>query len=80
MPRELLYRPHAEEDFREIYFFIAADSPERARNFVREIRRRCRLLVDVPELGPARPDLGRVYEYFRSGAGSWPSTAYWMMR
>src|SRR4029450_7381307 len=64
MPRELIYRPKAEEDLRDIYLYIAADNPDRAFEFVGEIRRRCATLCELPELGPARPRLGtglRIY-------------------
>jgi toxin ParE1/3/4 len=57
--RELLYAPEAIADLEEIYRFIAEHSPLRAVAFVGHIRRRCRLLVDSPELGPTRPNLGK---------------------
>ncbi len=59
MVRELVYAPQAVADLEEIYRFIAKDSPERAARFVADIRRRCRVLQDIPELGPARPAFGR---------------------
>ncbi|TWT09507.1 type II toxin-antitoxin system RelE/ParE family toxin [Reyranella sp. CPCC 100927] len=64
MPRELIYRPLAEEDLQDIYLYIAADNPQRAFDFVSDIRSRCVLLCDTPALGPSRPRLGaglRIY-------------------
>jgi toxin ParE1/3/4 len=64
MARELVYAPQAIADLDEIYAFIADDSPDRAERFIADIRRRCRHLIETPELGVARPDLGaeiRIY-------------------
>jgi toxin ParE1/3/4 len=57
--RELVYAPQAVADLEEIYSFIAQDSPDRAAAFVADIRQRCHLLLDSPELGPRRPNLGK---------------------
>jgi toxin ParE1/3/4 len=57
--RELVYAPQAVADLEEIYRFIAQDSPDRAAAFVADIQQRCRLLLDSPELGPRRPNLGK---------------------
>lgn len=56
--RSLRYRPAALADLAAIYDFIEPDSPKRARHFVEDIRTRCRVLRDHPQLGVARPDLG----------------------
>jgi len=57
--RELVYAPQAVADLEEIYRFMAEHSPDRAAAFIADIRRRCRWLLDSPELGPVRPKLGK---------------------
>lgn len=55
--RELVYTPAARADLEEIFWFIAADNPRRARSYVAEIEEACRKLGDMPEIGAPRPDL-----------------------
>lgn len=62
---KLTYRPLALTDLDSIYDITGSDYPQRGADFVEAIRVRCRkYLLDTPELGPARPDLGadiRIY-------------------
>lgn len=55
--RELVFTPAARADLEEIFWFIAADNPRRARSYVAEIEQACRNLCDMPEKGVRRPDL-----------------------
>lgn len=57
MTRELVLTPAARADLEEIFWFIAADNPRRARSYVAEIEQACRNLCDMPEMGVRRPDL-----------------------
>lgn len=53
----LVYSALALADLEEIFDFIAADNPRRARLYIEEIQRTCRGLTDAPLIGTARPDL-----------------------
>ena len=55
--RRLVYTPAAQSDLEDIFRFIAADNPRRARLYVGEIQAACRRLCDMPDMGMARPDL-----------------------
>ena len=57
MTRELTYTPAALADLEEIFWFIAADNPRRARSYVAEVEQACRNLCDSPLIGRERPDL-----------------------
>ena len=57
MTKTLVYSGQAQADLDEIFDFIAADNPRRARSYVEEIRQTCRGLCDAPLIGTARPDL-----------------------
>ena len=57
MTRDLVFTPAARADLEEIFWFIAADNPRRARSYVEEIEQACGNLCDMPELGVKRPDL-----------------------
>ena len=57
MTKALIYSRQAQADLDEIFDFIAADNPRRARSYVEEIRQACRGLCDAPLIGTARPDL-----------------------
>ena len=59
MTRALIYSRQAQGDLDEIFDFIAADNPRRARSYIEEIRQTCRGLCDAPLIGTARPDLQR---------------------
>lgn len=52
------FRPAAEEDLESIADYIAEDNPSRAVTFVQELRKKCRLLAEMPKSAPARPELG----------------------
>ena len=57
MSKTLVYSAQALADLDEIFDFIAADNPARARSYIEEIQRTCRTLADAPLIGTARPDL-----------------------
>ena len=59
MIKALIYSNQAQADLDEIFDFIAADNPRRARSWIEEIRQTCRGLRDAPLIGTARPDLQR---------------------
>lgn len=62
---ELFYSPLALADLDAVYDIVGSDYPQRGYDFVEAIRERLRkYLLDNPELGPARPELGegiRIY-------------------
>jgi toxin ParE1/3/4 len=63
--RKLTYRPLALTDLDAIYDITGSDYPQRGFDFVEAIRARCRnSLLDTPQLGPARPDLGEGIRIF----------------
>jgi toxin ParE1/3/4 len=55
--RQLVFAPAARADLEEIFWFIAADNPRRARTYIAEIEQACRNLCDTPYMGVKRPDL-----------------------
>lgn len=57
MKRKLVFTPAARSDLEEIFWFIAADNPRRARSYVAEIEQACRNLRDMPNMGTRRHDL-----------------------
>ncbi|TVT79325.1 type II toxin-antitoxin system RelE/ParE family toxin [Pseudomonas sp. H3(2019)] len=57
--RQLLFSAMAREDLQNVVRYIARDNPARARTFVDELRQRCLLLVEQPDLGVAREDRAR---------------------
>ncbi|EXF91201.1 plasmid stabilization protein [Pseudomonas fluorescens HK44] len=57
--RQLLFSAMAREDLQNIALYIARDNPARARTFVAELRQRCLLLVEQPDLGVARDDCAK---------------------
>lgn len=57
MSRELVFTPAALADPEEIFWFIAAENPTRARSYIAEIEQACRNLCDTPMMGRKRPDL-----------------------
>ena len=61
----VFYSPLALADLDAIYDIVGSDFPQRGFDFVQAIRERCRkYLVENPELGRARPELGegiRIY-------------------
>jgi toxin ParE1/3/4 len=54
---ELIYTPDAIVDLEEIFQFIAADDPRRARSYIKEIEKACRSLCETPLIGRERPNL-----------------------
>ncbi len=57
MTLKLGYAPQARADLEEIFWFIAADNPTRAANYIAEIETACEGLCQTPMMGLARPDL-----------------------
>ncbi len=54
----LRFSRRAHTDIEEIGNFIARDNPARAATFVRDLRSRCRQIVEFPDAAPLRPELG----------------------
>lgn len=57
MTRALIYSGPALQDLNDIFDFIAADNPIRARTYIEEIRKACRELCHTPMMGIERTDL-----------------------
>ena len=55
---KLLFSPAAEADLVDIALYIAADDPQRALEFVKELEEACAILIDYPQAGVARPEVG----------------------
>jgi toxin ParE1/3/4 len=64
----LLITDTAEDDLADIWTFIAAENPDAATRFVRDIHNHLLLLCDNPELGPRRDQLaeGLRAHFFRN--------------
>lgn len=54
---KLKFTLRAERDLEAISDYIARDNPRRALSFVRDLRRRCRAIVDFPEAAILRSDI-----------------------
>lgn len=57
MRRELVIRPRALADLKDLYNYIERDSPVAADEYVERIEAYCTELVDFPERGTRRDDL-----------------------
>ena len=57
MAREIVFRPAARADLRNLYDYIEKDSPANAGRYVEQIKTYCMQLVDFPERGTRRDDL-----------------------
>ena len=57
MNATLVYSRKAEADLDDIFDFIAADNPRRARTYIEEIQKACRDLCTTPLIGVERPEL-----------------------
>jgi toxin ParE1/3/4 len=55
--RALIYSGAAQLDLDNIFDFIAADNPSRARTYIEDIRNACRDLCQNPLIGIERADL-----------------------
>jgi toxin ParE1/3/4 len=53
---KVIFRSKAEKDLRDIYEFIASDSPVNAMEFVRRLQTFCSSLESFPERGAPRDD------------------------
>jgi toxin ParE1/3/4 len=58
MRRRVWRLPQAEDDLLEIWLFVARDSVRAADRLLDAISDRCWQLLEYPEIGPARPDIG----------------------
>lgn len=54
---ELIISMEAESDLEEIWSYIAKDSPKRADNFIDRIHAKCKVIVDMPEVGVERDEI-----------------------
>jgi toxin ParE1/3/4 len=54
---KLVFSGAFEDDLEQIADYIALDNPNRALSFTREIRARCRQLIDHPESGATRNEI-----------------------
>ncbi len=61
MRREIFFSWRAEEDLAGTHRYIAINDRARADRFLQDIEDRCRSLVDFPQQGRARNDLGPGY-------------------
>lgn len=57
MPR-LRYSDASKDDLKELARFIAKDKPRAAKEWAAKIREKCRMLVEHPDVGDDRSDLG----------------------
>jgi toxin ParE1/3/4 len=57
----------AEEDLIDLWLYIVQDNPGAADRLLDEIEEKCVLLVNHPQLGPARPDIAEDCRYFPVG-------------
>jgi toxin ParE1/3/4 len=64
--RALVVHRRAEDDMVEIADWIATDNPAAAERFEAEFQRTCRLLVEYPQIGPARRFRARELRGLRS--------------
>jgi toxin ParE1/3/4 len=55
----VIYSRRARREVTRIFEIIAADNMRAAENFVADLEHRCSLLARIPEMGPARPDVGK---------------------
>ena len=56
--KRLELSPEAEADLLDIGTYIAADDPGRAHSFIDDLEARCAALLDFPDTGRPRPELG----------------------
>ena len=64
MTRRLVYTNAALDDLEELFWFIAADNPRRARSYIGEIEAFCLKLCETPEIGVSREDLRQGLRIF----------------
>lgn len=57
MKRELVFRPQALADLKDVYDYIERDNPAAAARYVEQIETFCFGLLDFPERGTPRDDL-----------------------
>lgn len=58
MPK-LRYSAETKDDLNKIARFIANDKPIAARQWVKKIREKCRIVAQNPDIGDKRPELGQ---------------------
>lgn len=55
--KSVRYTRRAREDLLDIWVYIALQTPVAADDFYDRIEESCQLLLDHPQLGPARPEI-----------------------
>ena len=64
----LVYRPTFEDDLLNIWTEIQHHNPVAADQLIDRLYERCLDLVDYPELGPARPEIGLECRHLVEGS------------
>ena len=68
MPAELVWRPQALEDLRDIYVTIGLDNEEAAERVYSAIETRAETLLSFPRMGPRRPEIAATARMLVEGA------------
>lgn len=55
----VIFSPRSLQELTRISKHIADDNPRAADEFINQLEHRCSLLAGTPEMGGARPDIGR---------------------
>lgn len=64
---QLIFRPLAEQDLDDIWFYIAQDNPDAADRTLDLLRDKCLMLASSPMIGRARPELAPNLRSFPAG-------------
>ena len=64
---EILYRPKARLDLKEVYRYIAEINPDAAANVVRQVAAKARLLAETPRMGQLVENLSPKLRRFPVG-------------
>lgn len=63
----LIFSAFAEQDFDDIWNYIAQDNAHNASRFLRQLYQKCELLSENPLIGTARMDLSPTLRAFPTG-------------
>jgi toxin ParE1/3/4 len=66
MTYDVIFQPDAENDLREIYHFIARDSPNAAGQWIERLEEAARSLSIFPRRGPLAPENGSFDDEIRN--------------